>query len=197
MPISVKAATYGEAPSLVSFQGTMHTSRNIDPTKKVATRRITDCVAFAMAFSGSWDSAAATVAISAPTMENTTTTMLEKIAPTPRGRKPPWLVRLLKSTPWLGHRPRTNSVPRTRNTMIAKTLIPANQYSNSPYDPTDTRFVAVIRTISPRDSSHSGASNQNVMILAPATASKPTTITQKYQYSHATEKPAQPPSALR
>jgi hypothetical protein len=35
------------------------------------------------------------------------------------------------------------------------------------------------------------------MILAPATASKPTTMTQKYQYSQPTEKPAQPPSARR
>ncbi len=35
------------------------------------------------------------------------------------------------------------------------------------------------------------------MTLAPATASNPTTMTQKYQYSQATEKPAQPPSARR
>ena len=65
--------------------------------------------------------------------------------------------------------------------MIAKTLIPANQYSNSPYDPTENRLVAVISTIRTSDSSQSGASTQKVMILAPATASKPTTITQKYQ----------------
>ena len=181
MPISLKAATYGEAPSSVSFHGTMHTSRNIDPTKKVATRRITDWVAFAIAFSGSCDSAAATVAISAPTIENTTTTMLEKIALTPLGKKPPWLVRLLTSKPWFGQIPTTYRVPRTRNAMIANTLIPANQYSNSPYDRTDTRLVAVISTIRPSDSSQSGASNQKVMIFAPATASKPTTITQKYQ----------------
>ncbi len=132
IPISLNAATYGEAPSSVSFHGTMHTSRKIDPTKNVATRRITDWVALAIAFSGSCDSAAATVAISAPTMEKTTTTMLEKIAPTPLGRKPPWSVRLLKSRPWPGHRPSTNRVPSTRKAMIAKTLIPANQYSNSP-----------------------------------------------------------------
>src|SRR4051794_12884692 len=181
MPIVLKAATYGEAPSSVSFHGTMQASRKIEPTKKVATRRITDWVALAIAFSGSCDSAAATVAISAPTIEKTTTTMLEKIAPTPCGRKPPWLVRLLKSVPWLGQRPSTYRVPRTRKTMIAKTLMPANQYSNSPYDPTDTRFVAVISTMSPRDRIHSGAWNQKVMIFAPATASNPTTMTQKYQ----------------
>ena len=81
--------------------------------------------------------------------------------------------------------------------MIANTLMPANQYSNSPYDPTENRFVAVIRTIRPSDRIHSGASNQKVRIFAPATASKPTTMTQKYQYSQATENPAQPPSARR
>ena len=81
--------------------------------------------------------------------------------------------------------------------MIAATLMPANQYSNSPYEPTENRLVAVISTIRTSDSTHSGASNQKVRIFAPATASKPTTITQKYQYSQATEKPAQPPSARR
>src|SRR3954452_17333406 len=89
MPICLKAATYGDAPSSVSFHGRMQVSRKTDPTKNVRTRRITDWVARAIAFSGSWDSAAATVAISAPTMEKTTTTMLEKIAPKPCGRKPP------------------------------------------------------------------------------------------------------------
>ena len=71
------------------------------------TRKITDWVALAIAFSGSCDSAAATVAISAPTMENTTTTMLEKIAPAPLGRNPPWSVRLLTSKLWSGHSPIT------------------------------------------------------------------------------------------
>ena len=69
-----------------------------------------------------------------PTIEKITTTMLEKIAPTPCGRKPPCAVRLLKSKLWPGHRPRTNSAPSTRKTMIAATLMPANQYSNSPYE---------------------------------------------------------------
>ena len=58
--------------------------------------------------------------------------MLEKIAPTPSGNSPPSLVRLEKSSSLSGHRPTTNSVPSTRNTMIANTLMPANQYSNSP-----------------------------------------------------------------
>ena len=83
----------------------MQTSRIIEPTKNVATRKMTDWVALAIARFGSLDSAAATVAISAPTIEKTTTTMLEKIAPTPLGKKPPWSVRLLTSNDWSGHRP--------------------------------------------------------------------------------------------
>ena len=38
--------------------------------------------------------------------------------------------------------------------------MPANQNSNSPNEDTENRFVAVISTISPRESSHSGASIQ-------------------------------------
>ena len=46
--------------------------------------------------------------------------------------------------------------------------------------------------------SHKGTSGSHFCRMpAPATASKPTTITQKYQYSQATEKPAQSPSAWR
>src|SRR6478672_8442672 len=105
-----------------------------------------------MAFSGSCDSAAATVAISAPTIEKTTTTTEEKIAPS------------------------------RRKTTMAATLMPANQYSNSPYEPTENRLVPVISVISARATSHSGTSgSQNCTTLAPATASKPTTTTQKYQ----------------
>src|SRR3954451_23217461 len=93
--------------------------------------------------------------------------------------------------------PRTNSVPSARNTMIAATLIPANQNSNSPNEDTENRLVAVISVISSNDISHSGALIQYCSTLAPATASKPITMTQKYQYSQATENPAQPPRAVR
>ena len=65
--------------------------------------------------------------------------------------------------------------------MIATTLMPANQYSNSPYERTETRLVRVISVISTRETSQSGRSIQNRTISAPATASNPTTITQKYQ----------------
>ncbi len=83
------------------------------------------------------------------------------------------------------------------NTMIAATLIPANQNSNSPNDETENRLVAVIKISSTNADNHNGTSTQYWMIFAPAIASKPTTITQKYQYNQPTEKPAQLPSALR
>ena len=65
--------------------------------------------------------------------------------------------------------------------MIAATLIPANQNSNSPNDDTEIRLVAVISVIRTNAEIHRGTSIQYWMILAPATASKPTTMTQKYQ----------------
>ena len=67
------------------------------------------------------------------------------------------------------------------NAMIAATLMPANQYSNSPNDDTENRFVAVIATRRISAVSQSGTSTQYWMILAPAIASNPTTMTQKYQ----------------
>ena len=81
--------------------------------------------------------------------------------------------------------------------MIAATLIPANQNSNSPNEETENRLVAVINPMSSNDISHRGASIQYCSTLAPATASKPITMTQNYQYSQATENPAQPPTAVR
>src|SRR3954464_9063388 len=174
----------------------MTASRKIDPTKNTAMRMITELVARASARPGAGDSAAAMVATSAPTMEKITTTIAEKIAPMPSGKKPPWLVRLLKSSDWSGQMPSTKSVPRTRKTMIAATLIPANQNSNSPNEDTENRLVNVISVIKINDNSQSGAPGiQYCNTLAPATASKPMTITQKYQYSQPTENPAQPPRA--
>jgi hypothetical protein len=181
IPISLKAATYGEAASSAEFQGRMTASKKIDPTKKTAIRMITELVARAMALPGSGDSAAAMVATSAPTMEKITTTMAEKMAPMPSGKNPPWLVRLLKSSALPGQAPSTNSVPSAMNTMIAATLMPANQNSNSPNEDTENRLVAVISIIRINDINHSGASIQYCSTLAPATASKPITITQKYQ----------------
>ena len=75
--------------------------------------------------------------------------------------------------------------------------MPANQNSNSPKDDTENRLVAVIKIMRISEQIHRGTSTQYWMIFAPAMASKPTTITQKYQYNQPTEKPAQLPSALR
>ena len=58
-------------------------------------------------------------------------------------------------------------------------------------------MVAVIKTMKTRAHSHSGMSIQYCTIFAPAIASKPTTITHKYQYSQPTEKPAQLPNTAR
>src|SRR5690242_9188278 len=198
MPISVNADTKGDAATCLLFHGRIVTSRNAEPTKKIAIRRITELAALATARSGSEDSAAAIVAISAPTMEKMVVTTPTVTAIAPRGKNPPCAVRFEKSIDLCGQIPNMNSVPRTRNRMIAATLIPANQNSNSPNDDTENRFVTVIAMSSSNAVSHIGAAGiQNRMIFAPAMASKPTTITQKYQYNQPTEKPAQLPIALR
>ena len=59
-----------------------------------------------------------------------------------------------------GQMPSTYRVPMPMKTMIAATLMPANQNSNSPNELTEKRLVAVISTIRISDSSHSGASIQ-------------------------------------
>ena len=107
IPISSSALAYGETPTSSELHGRIVTSRNTEPTKKTEIRTITEFVAREIARAGSSDSAAATVAISAPTIEKITTTTLEKIAPTPLGVNPPWDVRLEKSSPWLGQMPKT------------------------------------------------------------------------------------------
>ena len=95
-------------------------------------RQTTELTALVTPRTGSSDSAAATVAISAPTIEKMTTTMPEKRTSGPLGMKPPWAVRFEKSIERPGHRPKTKHEPMTRKMMIVATLMPANQYSNSP-----------------------------------------------------------------
>src|ERR1700730_14096683 len=96
-PMCLNAATYGEAPSSTEFHGRITTSRKTEPTKKIPIRATTDLVARWTASAGSRLSAAATVTISAPTMEKITTTMAAKTAATPLGKNPPCDVRLEKS----------------------------------------------------------------------------------------------------
>src|SRR6476661_570733 len=120
-------------------------------------RTTTDFMALVTERTGSFVSAAAMVATSAPTIEKITTTMAEKIAPGPCGRKPSWLTRLLKSIALSGQKPRTKAPPRTRNATMAATLMPANQNSNSPKEETENRLVEVISSIRASESTHSGA----------------------------------------
>src|ERR671939_1171988 len=161
-------------------------------------RMITELAALATAFSGSCDSAAAMVATSAPVIEKITVTTAAVMPSNPNGRNPPWAYRLEKSIDLPGHRPNTYAIPTARNAMIAATLTPANQNSNSPNDETENRLVAVIALMRTNETNHSGTPGiQYWTIFAPAMASNPTMITQKYQYSQPTEKPAHPPSASR
>ena len=89
--------------------------------------------AFATALSGSADSAAAIVAISAPTIEKITVTMPTVIAPTPIGMNPPWLRQVREVHRLVRATARTRKhAPSAMNAMIAATLMPANQNSNSP-----------------------------------------------------------------
>src|SRR6185437_3875333 len=159
-PMCLSAATYGDAPSSTESQGNSATSRKTEPTKKIPMRATTDRVAFWTASSGSRLSAAATVTISAPTMEKITTTMAANTAPTPWGKNPPCACRLARP-PWCpGTNPMTYAVPTIRKITMVATLIPANQNSNSPKDDTENKLVAVINTIKHSDSSQSGAWNQ-------------------------------------
>src|SRR5690349_19637272 len=119
-------------------------------------RAITELAALATARSGSFDSAAAMVATSAPVIEKITVTTAAVIPPIPNGRKPPWAVRFEKSIDLFGHRPNTYAVPIRRNTTIAATLMPANQNSNSPNDDTENRLVRVIAVNRIRETNQSG-----------------------------------------
>src|SRR4051794_22487375 len=117
---------------------------------------MTELAALATAFSGSCDSAAAMVATSAPVIEKITVTMAAVIPSSPNGRNPPWAVRLEKSIDLPGQRPSTYAVPKARKAMIAATLMPANQNSNSPNDETENRLVAVIALMRTNEHNHSG-----------------------------------------
>src|SRR6478735_2786775 len=165
----------------------------------MAIRQITLLVALETARRGSSDSPAASVTISLPMKEKTTISTPVRMAPGPSGKNPPVSVRWARPDPaWSdpGRTPKTASRPTTTNAPIATTLIPANQNSNSPYEPTETRLVAVRTTMTIRAQAHCGTpGTQLSRILAPAVASTASTTTQKNQYSQPMEKPAQRPRA--
>src|SRR5258707_8513961 len=114
---------------------------------------------------------------------------------TPLGANPPCAVRLpmLGATP--GQRPDTYTPANPKNTIMAATLMEANQNSNSPKDLTEPKFVAVRDNSTVRLISHAGTvGSQNCTSAAAATASSATTMTQKYQYIQPVKNPA---SALK
>ena len=141
------------------------------------------------------DSAAASVAISAPQSENMVVVTPANIAVMPAGAKPPWAVRLPNVGPAGEVMPKANAPVRTIKTRMDATFIDANQNSNSPKDRVDNRFTPVNTAISTTPTCQiSNWGNQPQMILAPAIASMAITTTQKYQYSQPTTKPAQLPT---
>src|SRR5688572_27965046 len=144
------------------------------------------------------DSAAATVTISAPTMEKMTVVTPVRTAARPKGTKPRCAVRLL--IPGLAGLPAPSSQPAatTMNTTIAATLIDANQNSNSPYERAEVRFTAVRITLIPRPICQtSNIGSHTCAVSAPTSASNATTTTQNHQYSHPVMNPAPSPRAAR
>src|SRR5689334_24156769 len=144
------------------------------------------------------DSAAATVTISAPTIEKMTVVTPVRIAVQPNGAKPWCAVRF--EMPGLDGLPTPSSQPAatTMNTTIAATLIDANQNSNSPYERAEVRFTAVRMAMRMRPICQtSSIGNQACAVCAPTSASNATTTTQNHQYSQPVMKPAPLPSATR
>ena len=145
-------------------------------------RRATVLVIRATTLLGSADSAAAMVAISAPTRAKITLVTPPRTGHSPLGMKPPWATRLEKVGPVGEVTPNTKSPAIRMKTMIAATFMDENQNSNSPYERVESRFTPVSAAISATPMAHTGApGTHSWMILAPAIASIATTTTQKYQ----------------
>ena len=89
----------GDTPTSISSHGTMETIIRIDNTKNIKMRVDTDIVIRAMVLAPSSDSAAASVAISAPQSENIVVDTPTKMAAMPAGAKPPCAVRFEKVGP--------------------------------------------------------------------------------------------------
>ena len=134
------------------------------------------------AFSGSFDSAAATVVISGPTIEKNTVVTAAITGVQPLGAKPPpWAVRFDQVGPCGEVKPNAYAAATAMNATIAATLIDENQNSNSPYERAESRFTAVMMAMSASPICQTGRSNQRCRICAPAMASIGTTTIQKYQ----------------
>ena len=95
-------------------------------------RNVTETVMRLMTFAGSSDSAAAMVAISAPTRLNMVEVAAASTTPQPLGTKPLCAVKLLKLGPLPDVMPKAHAAQTRMKTIIAATLIDENQNSNSP-----------------------------------------------------------------
>ena len=93
---------------------------------------MTGLVMRATARAGSLDSAAATVVISAPVSEKNTVTAPGQHRDQPLGHEAAVAVRLPKVDPVGEVQPKAKAAASAMKTMIAATLMEANQNSNSP-----------------------------------------------------------------
>ncbi len=127
-------------------------------------------------------------ATSAPQIEKITNTIPVKIGSTPFGAKPP--ASCINAKPLcsnVGNTPKIIKAPTTKNTMIAPTLINANQYSNSPNVLTEYKLMAVSSSVIPTLPTHTGIDGTHECSMPPITAaSKPTMNTQLAQYNQPT-----------
>jgi hypothetical protein len=119
-------------------------------------------------------SAAATVAISAPSIEKTTVITPTSTELGPNGAKPPCCVRFASARsvePAFGVSPIRKPMPSSRKTTIAPTLIDENRNSNSAKARVDHRFVATIEPMMTSPLIHTGTGAIGCSSLAAMIAS--------------------------
>ena len=180
----MNAETYGDAASLAAFHGRITASRKIEPTKKIAIRKITELVGLGdrllrVGRLGRRDRRD----LGADHREDHHDDADEDRAGRRAGRSRRGSVRLLKSIALLRPEPddeqgaeddedddRGDLDPGEPELELAERGRPRTGWSRSS------------APSGPSDEHHSGTLGiQYCRIFAPATASKPTTITQKYQ----------------
>src|SRR5690625_3160396 len=135
-------------------------------------------------FAGCFDSPAAMATISVPINEKITTVIPIRTELKPVGMNPPLPNRLdVPGVAIPGYQLKITQSPNIRNATILTTLMRENQYSNSPKDLTENKFVMVRETVSISAINQSGKSGIQYWIMAaPAIASIAITTVQKNQY---------------
>ena len=122
------------------------------------------------------------VAISAPTIEKITTTIAAKIAPDAEREEAAVRGEVAEVQLLFGQRPSTNSDAEHQEDDDGRDFDAGEpELELAERARPRTGWCASSASIRISESSHSGASIQYWITFAPATASKPTTITQKYQ----------------